>query len=121
MGYVGCYGSEDKIIDCSYHTGTTEDDHSNDVWINCDTSEQDTTDTTEQNTDLSTPTIDTTDSEQSSDQSKTTIDTSEQNSDHSIAKTALAISLVLLVITIAAILLNIAYIKHKRRTYTSGR
>jgi hypothetical protein len=32
---VACYGSEDKLIDCTYHTDTTEDDHSNDIWINC--------------------------------------------------------------------------------------
>jgi uncharacterized protein YxeA len=37
---VACYGSEDKLIDCNYHTDTTEDDHSNDIWINCDTTEQ---------------------------------------------------------------------------------
>ena len=39
MDNVACYGSEDKLIDCSYHTDTTEDDHSNDIWINCDTTE----------------------------------------------------------------------------------
>ena len=35
MDNVACYGSEDKLIDCTYHTDTTEDDHSNDIWINC--------------------------------------------------------------------------------------
>ena len=50
MDNVACFGSEDKLIDCSYHTDTTEDDHSNDIWINCDTTEQSTT---EQSTDQS--------------------------------------------------------------------
>ena len=40
MDNVACYGSEDKLIDCSYYMDTTEDDHSNDIWINCDTTEQ---------------------------------------------------------------------------------
>ena len=36
MDNVACYGSEDKLIDCSYHTDTTEDNHNNDIWIECD-------------------------------------------------------------------------------------
>ena len=35
MDNVACYGSEQKLIDCTYHTDTTEDRHSNDIWINC--------------------------------------------------------------------------------------
>ena len=40
MDNVACYGLEDKLVECNYHTDTTEDDHSNDIWINCDTTEQ---------------------------------------------------------------------------------
>ena len=36
MDNVACYGSEDKLIECNYHTDTSEDDHSEDIWINCD-------------------------------------------------------------------------------------
>ena len=35
MDNVACYGSEDKLIDCTYHTDTTEDNHINDIWIEC--------------------------------------------------------------------------------------
>ena len=36
MDNVACYGSEDKLINCSYHTDTTEENHINDIWIDCD-------------------------------------------------------------------------------------
>ena len=32
---VACYGAEAKLIDCSYHTDTSEDDHSEDIWVRC--------------------------------------------------------------------------------------
>ena len=32
---VACYGSEDKLIDCTYHTDTSEDTHAGDIWIDC--------------------------------------------------------------------------------------
>ena len=35
MDTVACYGIEDKLIDCTYHTDTNEDKHVNDIWINC--------------------------------------------------------------------------------------
>ena len=35
MDNVACYGSEDKLVDCSYHTDTNEDNHINDIWIKC--------------------------------------------------------------------------------------
>ena len=35
MDNVACYGSETKLIECSYHTDTSEDDHSEDIWIDC--------------------------------------------------------------------------------------
>ena len=46
MDHVACYGSEDKLIDCNYHTDTTEDEHSHDIWINCDTADQSSDQTT---------------------------------------------------------------------------
>ena len=36
MDNIACYGSEDKLTDCNYRTDTMEDDHINDIWINCD-------------------------------------------------------------------------------------
>ena len=41
MDDVGCYGTEDRLIDCAYHTDTSEDSHSGDVWIKCDTASSD--------------------------------------------------------------------------------
>ena len=32
---MACYGAEAKLIDCSYHTDTAEDDHSEDIWVRC--------------------------------------------------------------------------------------
>ena len=32
---VACYGAEAKLIDCSYQTDTSEDDHSEDIWVHC--------------------------------------------------------------------------------------
>ena len=46
MDNVACYGSEDNLIDCGYHTDTTEDEHSHDIWINCDTTKQSSDQTT---------------------------------------------------------------------------
>ena len=37
MDNVACYGTESKLIDCTYHTDTSEDKHSEDIWINCGT------------------------------------------------------------------------------------
>ena len=35
MDNVGCYGTEERLIDCGYHTDTSGDTHSGDVWIDC--------------------------------------------------------------------------------------
>ena len=35
MDNVGCHGTEAKLTDCAYHTDTSEDSHSRDVWIDC--------------------------------------------------------------------------------------
>ena len=37
MDNVACYGSEEELIDCTYHTDTGEDEHTDDIWINCNT------------------------------------------------------------------------------------
>ena len=38
MDTVGCYGTESKLIDCTYHMDTSEDTHSGDIWIDCSSS-----------------------------------------------------------------------------------
>ena len=35
MDNVGCYGTEDRLIECSYHTDSNADGHTGDVWIDC--------------------------------------------------------------------------------------
>ena len=35
MDNVGCYGTEPKLINCSYHSDTSEDNHSEDVAVIC--------------------------------------------------------------------------------------
>ena len=35
MDNVACYGSESQLSDCNYHTDTSEDMHSEDIWVNC--------------------------------------------------------------------------------------
>ena len=35
MDNVGCFGTEAKLIDCAYHTDTSEDRHSDDIWMDC--------------------------------------------------------------------------------------
>ena len=39
MDNVACYGSENKLIDCTYHTDTGEDSHSEDIWVDCSSSQ----------------------------------------------------------------------------------
>ena len=92
MDNVACYGSEDKLINCTYHTDTTEDDHSNDIWINCDTIEQSTT-------------------EQSSDQS-----TAKAALSISLVLLVFFIIVIVILITIAVLLY-----KHKSGTSTTER
>ena len=35
MDNIGCQGTENKLIECGYHTDTSEDGHSGDIWIDC--------------------------------------------------------------------------------------
>jgi len=49
MDHVACFGSEEKLIDCSYDTDTSEDDHSADIRVHCaQNSETPTADATRQ-------------------------------------------------------------------------
>ena len=32
---VACYGSETKLTECMFHKDTSEDKHSEDVWVSC--------------------------------------------------------------------------------------
>ena len=41
MNNVTCFGSEAKLIECNYRNDTSGDDHSEDVWVNCDASSPD--------------------------------------------------------------------------------
>ena len=41
MNNVACFGSETKLIECNYRKGTSGDDHSDDIWVNCDASSPD--------------------------------------------------------------------------------
>lgn len=35
LNNVACFGSETKLTECSYHTDTNADKHSEDIWVNC--------------------------------------------------------------------------------------
>ena len=35
MDNIGCQGTENKLTECGYHTDTSEDSHSGDIWIDC--------------------------------------------------------------------------------------
>ena len=35
MDNVACYGFESQLLDCNYHADTSEDEHSEDIWVNC--------------------------------------------------------------------------------------
>ena len=54
MDNVACYGSEEKLSDCTYHKNTIEDEHINDVWINCNATgaNEQATQTTFNNTEI---------------------------------------------------------------------
>ena len=93
MDNVACYGSEAKLIDCSYYMNTNEDDHINDIWIDCDA------------------TIDAVTSANSNETSTSTTST-----------IALAVALIALCISFLVTALLIGYIlySHKSKTPTQG-
>ena len=96
MDNVACYGSEDKLINCSYHTDTTEDNHINDIWIECNM--------TDTSTVITLPNV-----------------SDKSNNGSSIAP--LALSLIALGISILVMVFMIDYIvyRHKRNSRTDGR
>ena len=104
MDNVACYGSEDKLTDCTYHTDTSEDVHKDDIWINCN--KRKPVINCEQ------PTSVTNDGQSTNERSK---------SDTPTNTTALVVLLVGLAITTVVIGLLIGYIvyKHKRNSGTA--
>ena len=96
MDNVACYGSEDKLIDCSYHLNTNEDNHINDIWIECNV-----TDTT---TLITLPNV--------SDRSNITS-----------SMVPLALSVIALGISILVMVFMIGYLvlRHKRNSRSDGR
>ena len=112
MDDVGCYGSEDKLIDCSYHTDATKDEHINDVWITCNANEQ----ATQATFDATQATFDATEIVSSSANKESTESTS------TISVVALAVVVIVLGISILVIIFLIDYIvcRHKRQSLSSG-
>jgi hypothetical protein len=109
MDNVACYGSEDKLIDCTYHTDTTEDRHSNDVWINCNV-----TGASKPATQATSDTIEFTNP-------SAKIVTDESTTIPSIF--GLGLALIALSITILAIIFLIGYIivyRHKNKPHTNS-
>ena len=114
MDNVACYGSEDRLTDCTYHTDTSEDTHDNDIWIICGTQRTDSSGlpnnkTTESTASSGPPT------------NITTVATSTLSNEPSMNTTiilAIGISVVVaLVIGIIAVVLLIIYrYKHKGGT-----
>ena len=109
MDDVGCYGSEDKLIDCTYHTDTTEDEHINDVWITCNANEQ----ATQATFDATQATFDATSSSANKESTEST---------STISVVVLAVVVIVLGISILVIIFLIGYIvcRHKRQSLSSG-
>ena len=101
MDNVACYGSEDKLTDCTYHTDTSEDVHKDDIWINCNVINSNEG-----------PTSVTNDQQSTEERSKSESPTNT---------TALVVSLVGLAIIILVIGLLIGYkvYQHKRKSGTA--
>jgi hypothetical protein len=101
---VACYGSEDKLIDCNYHTDTTEDDHSNDIWINCNVTGASKTAThaTSDTTEFISPSADTL--------------TDESTSCSVTPMITLVVALIGLNLSILVIIFQIGYIVYRRYT-----
>ena len=110
MDNVACYGSEQKLIDCTYHTDTTEDRHSNDIWINCNV-----TGASKPATQATSDTIEFTNP-------SAKIVTDESTTIPSIF--GLGLALIALSITILAIIFLIGYIivyRHKNKPHTNSK
>ena len=87
MDNVACFGSEEKLIDCSYDTDTSEDDHSADIRVHC-----------AQNSETST-----------ADAALTDDRTAMQDSTKSLSVAALTVSLIVFVLVIISGIVYIAY------------
>ena len=101
MDDVACYGSEDKLTDCTYHTDTSEDVHDEDIWINCNPTQQPTSLTTNDQSNPTQQPSSVTNNEQSIDDTETT--SKELKSDAQSNTVALAVSLVGLAISLVVI------------------
>ena len=107
MDNVACYGSENKLIECSSNMDTSEDKHFDDIWINCNITgdKQQATQATSVTTDDVIPSVNTLTNE-----STTTTST-----------VALVAALIGLGISIVVIAFLIGYIVYRRRkTNTIG-
>ena len=111
MDNVGCYGTEDRLIDCAYHTDTSEDSHSGDVWIECDTASSDPDGTNRTN---NTYTGEKTDNGEKADTGEKTATTAEAgtNSDTGV--------IVAVVALVGLIILAIAFVGYIIYTRQSG-
>ena len=104
MDDVGCYGAEDRLIDCAYHTDTSEDSHSGDVWIECDSASSDPDGTNRANN---------TDTGEKTDTSEKTATTAEAGTD---SDTGLIVAVVALVVLIILTIAFVGYIIYTRRS-----
>jgi len=92
MDNVACFGSEAKLINCSYHSDTSEDDHSADVLVHCA---------------LESETI-------TPDSQITTVDTARQESVLTVSVVSLSVALIICVVVVV---FGMIYIIHKCQKY----
>ena len=102
MDNVGCHGTEDRLIDCAYHTDTSEDRHSGDIWIECNTASKSEPDQT--------PEIKQKNEDPPSDGQAEKRVVSERGSD-----VGLAVALVALVISLVVVFALIAVLLYKKQ------
>ena len=114
MDNVACYGTESKLIDCTYHTDTSEDEHSEDIWINCGMPAPTSSSSTrvpDRRTTTSSPTLDPPDP-------TSTNEKLDQTSHAAISTVSLVVAFTALCISVLVIVFLIGYItvyKHKEK------
>ena len=113
MDTVACYGSENKLTDCTYHTDTSEDMHNKDIWINCNKTIPTQQPTSVTNNDRSNSSEQPTSATNKIDDTETT--TKELKSDTPSNTVALAVSLVGLAISLVVIGLLICLLVYNRK------
>ena len=128
MDNVACYGSEDKLIHCSFDTDTSEDDHINDVWVNCNITgmKEELTQTTSETTDIIS--LSTRDQSTTQTTSVTTeavspsVDTLSKESTSTTSIVALVVAITGQSINTVMIVLVVGYIllRQKRKTHTNA-